>query len=73
MLDAAGASVVLTARRTDRLEKVAAGLTRPSLPVVADLRDGDAVDDMVDAALERFGRLDIVGQQRRGRGRRTRS
>lgn len=44
VLDAAGASVVLTARRADRLEKVAAGLTRPSLPLSADLCDGEAVD-----------------------------
>lgn len=60
VLDAAGASVVLTARRHDRLERVAERLANPSLVVAADLLDRQLVDDVVSAAVERFARLDVL-------------
>jgi NAD(P)-dependent dehydrogenase (short-subunit alcohol dehydrogenase family) len=59
VLDAAGASVVLAARRVDRLEQLA-GQLRDSLTVGCDLaRPGDAAA-LVDATLERFGRVDVL-------------
>jgi len=59
VLDAAGASVVLAARRVDRLEQLAAELRDP-LAVECDLsKPGDAAT-LVDAALARFGRIDVL-------------
>jgi NAD(P)-dependent dehydrogenase (short-subunit alcohol dehydrogenase family) len=60
VLDGAGASVVVTARRADRLAGVAQGLANPSLVVAADLLDGQAVDRLVSATVERFGHLDVL-------------
>ncbi len=63
LLAARGAAVVLGARRTERLEQVAAAirgdggrvLTRPAdVTRAADLRD------LVDAAVTEFGRLDVL-------------
>jgi NAD(P)-dependent dehydrogenase (short-subunit alcohol dehydrogenase family) len=59
VLDAAGARVVLAARRTDRLDTLA-GELRDAMPVTCDLaRDGDAAS-LVDAALDRYGRIDVL-------------
>jgi len=60
VLDAAGAEVVLVARRRSRLDEVAAGLANRALAVAADLSDQDAREAAVAAALERFGRVDVL-------------
>jgi NADP-dependent 3-hydroxy acid dehydrogenase YdfG len=59
-LGAHGASVVAVGRRADRLESLAADIGERAHHVVADLRDAAAAAGAVDAALERFGRLDTV-------------
>src|SRR3954447_9404882 len=58
-----GASVVVIARRKDRLDTLvseieAAGGT--ALSVEADISDRDQADRAVQAAIDRFGRLDIL-------------
>jgi NAD(P)-dependent dehydrogenase (short-subunit alcohol dehydrogenase family) len=59
VLDAAGAKVVLAARRTDRLEKLA-GELRDALPVSCDITNDAHVGALVDAALKHFGQIDIL-------------
>jgi NAD(P)-dependent dehydrogenase (short-subunit alcohol dehydrogenase family) len=59
VLDAAGARVVLAARRLDRLEALASDLT-DALPVRCDLADDDAPAALVDATIERYGRIDVL-------------
>jgi NAD(P)-dependent dehydrogenase (short-subunit alcohol dehydrogenase family) len=59
VLDAAGAHVVITARRSDRLDEVAADLADP-LGVAADLTEPGAVDRVVAATVEHFGHVDVV-------------
>jgi NAD(P)-dependent dehydrogenase (short-subunit alcohol dehydrogenase family) len=58
VLSAAGADVVVTARRVDRLEKLAAELG--GLAVECDVTDDDAVASMVAAAIDRFGQIDVL-------------
>ncbi len=61
-----GVHVVGTARREDRLhtlgEEIAAlpGDHGDFLPVAADVRNADALQSAVDAAVTRFGRLDVL-------------
>jgi NAD(P)-dependent dehydrogenase (short-subunit alcohol dehydrogenase family) len=59
VLDAAGAKVVLVARRLDRLEALAAEL-HDAHAVRCDLTRDDELDRPVDAALERYGRVDVL-------------
>jgi NAD(P)-dependent dehydrogenase (short-subunit alcohol dehydrogenase family) len=59
VLDAAGAKVVLVARRLERLEALAAELG-DALPVRCDLQDTDQLDDVVSGALDRYGRVDVL-------------
>jgi NAD(P)-dependent dehydrogenase (short-subunit alcohol dehydrogenase family) len=59
VLDAVGASVVLAARRADRLEALSAEL-RDALPVPCDLSDPAAPGRLVDATLERYDRVDVL-------------
>ncbi len=59
VLDAAGANVVIAARRADRLEALAGELS-DALVVATDLGDPDAPAALVDATLERYGRVDVV-------------
>src|SRR5436305_3172135 len=59
VLDAAGARVVLAARRRERLEKLASELADAE-PVACDLSQPDAPAALVDAALGRFGRVDVL-------------
>lgn len=59
VLDAAGAKVVLAARRLDRLEQLAGDLT-DALAVRCDLADDDAPTRLVDATIERYGRIDVL-------------
>jgi NAD(P)-dependent dehydrogenase (short-subunit alcohol dehydrogenase family) len=56
-LDAAGAHLVLAARRKDRLEEVGANL-RESLLVACDVAAADTPELVVKAAIDRFGRVD---------------
>jgi NAD(P)-dependent dehydrogenase (short-subunit alcohol dehydrogenase family) len=57
--DAAGASVVLAARRLDRLEQLADRLTN-AIAVQADFARDDAAPLVVEAALSSFGAIDVV-------------
>nr|BAP47486.1 short-chain alcohol dehydrogenase [uncultured organism] len=54
----AGAEVVAAARRTDRLEALAA--ETGAVPVTADVSDPEDVDRLVATTLERFGRVDVL-------------
>ena len=59
----AGADVIVTARNGDELAALAERLARmevAALPVAADLARGEDVDRLRDAALARFGRVDIL-------------
>jgi NAD(P)-dependent dehydrogenase (short-subunit alcohol dehydrogenase family) len=59
VLDAVGAQVVLVARRADRLHELAAQLTN-AVALPCDLTDADAPDRVTGAAVEHFGRLDVL-------------
>ncbi|SEP44683.1 SDR family NAD(P)-dependent oxidoreductase [Amycolatopsis saalfeldensis] len=59
----AGSDVVLAARRADRLGQTAALVTergRLALEVPTDVTDQDDCRKLVDAAMERFGRVDVL-------------
>jgi hypothetical protein len=58
VLAGAGASVVVAARRADRIEALAAELD--GLAVPCDVVDDQAREQLVAGALDRFGRLDIL-------------
>jgi citronellol/citronellal dehydrogenase len=62
-LAATGAGVVVCGRRGEPLEEVRGEVERHGgecLAVEADLREEDEVERMVGAALERFGRIDVL-------------
>jgi NADP-dependent 3-hydroxy acid dehydrogenase YdfG len=62
-LAAEGASVVLGARRTDRIQSLAAELTgkgSKALALATDVTHPDQVKRLVDAAVEKFGRIDVM-------------
>ena len=62
-LAAAGADVVLAARRVDRLEEVAGRIResgRRALPVACDVTDPEQVEAAVEAAVAEFGRIDVL-------------
>jgi NAD(P)-dependent dehydrogenase (short-subunit alcohol dehydrogenase family) len=56
-LDRAGARVVLAARRVERLEELADGLTEPTI-VACDVGDADDRQQLFEIIAERHGRLD---------------
>jgi NAD(P)-dependent dehydrogenase (short-subunit alcohol dehydrogenase family) len=59
----AGANVVVAARRLDRLEELAGRIEEgggTALPVACDVTDSGQVAAMTQAAVERFGALDIM-------------
>lgn len=61
----AGSSLVLLGTDASRLDALASELVLPAarcLTLVADLRDTEATGSAVDAALERFGRVDVLAQ-----------
>ncbi len=66
LLASQGASVVLVARRREALDAVAAECGSPALAVVADVTVRGEVRGVVDAAVARFGHVDVwvnnVGQ-----------
>lgn len=58
-----GARLVLGARRTDRIEALANELTESgaeALAVTTDVTDREEVQALVDAAVEQFGRIDVL-------------
>jgi NAD(P)-dependent dehydrogenase (short-subunit alcohol dehydrogenase family) len=59
MAAARGATVILAARRADRITALAAELPG-SLAVPTDMRDAAQVRRLVETALERFGRVDVL-------------
>jgi len=63
-LGSCGADVVIASRKGDRIEAAAKGLSRelgrPVLGVACDIRDREAVDNLVAATLERFGKVDVL-------------
>ena len=59
VLHAAGANVVLTGRRADRLDELAGKLTR-AIAVPADITNADQRAEVFGAALNRFGRVDVL-------------
>ena len=60
LLVAEGASVVLGARRVERLDAMSTELGEKALAVELDVRDPEACRQMVAKAVERFGRLDAL-------------
>ena len=59
----AGADVALGARRVDRLAETAAlveGAGRKAISVATDVADPEACQALVDAAMESFGRVDVL-------------
>ena len=59
-LSTRGASVILGARRRERLEALAEELGDSCVVVEMDVRDPDASRAMVETSVERFGRLDAI-------------
>jgi len=58
-----GASVILAARRREKLEQLAAEITRAgqvALPITADVTKRADAEMLVRTAVERFGRVDIL-------------
>src|SRR3954453_10565197 len=60
VLDAAGAKVVLGARRRERLEALADELTNDALPVPTDLQQTDQLDGVVQRTLDKYGRVAVL-------------
>ena len=63
LLAAEGATVVLGARRDGRLKSLADELNKSggqALAVATDVIDRDQVKRLVDAAVQRFGRIDVI-------------
>lgn len=63
LLSAEGATVVLGARRSERIQALAAELGKrdgKALALQTDVTDYDQVKRLVDAAVEKFGRIDVM-------------
>jgi len=63
LLSAQGATVVLAARRADRLQSLADELTGKggkALAVTTDVTRRDQVKKLVDTAVQKFGRIDVM-------------
>ena len=63
LLSAQGATVVLGARRIERLQKLADELTAnggQALALATDVTDHDQVKSLVDAAVQKYGRIDVM-------------
>jgi NADP-dependent 3-hydroxy acid dehydrogenase YdfG len=72
LLSAQGASVVLGARRVDRLRSLADELTGSggkALPVTTDVTYCDQVKRLVEAAVQTYGRIDVMINTTPGRCR----
>lgn len=59
-LSEAGAKLVLTARREDRLKEMQASLPTESAILAADIGAPEVADQLLALAIERFGRADIL-------------
>lgn len=62
-LAALGASVVVTARSEEQVESVAAALRQSggkAIGVAADVSDREQVEEVVESAIDQFGRVDIL-------------
>ncbi|MBN1302797.1 MAG: SDR family oxidoreductase [Anaerolineales bacterium] len=59
-LAAEGASLVLTARRQERLDQIAQNVDTEVLSVIGDAREEETAVKAVEAARSKFGRLDIL-------------
>jgi NADP-dependent 3-hydroxy acid dehydrogenase YdfG len=62
-LSSLGATVVLGARRTDRIEKLAKEIQDnggKALAIAVDVTHRDQVKKLVDTAVEKFGRVDVI-------------
>ena len=55
-----GYSLIITGRRLERLQALADELTVPVHTVQLDVRDAQAVSDMVDALPERFRTIEVL-------------
>jgi citronellol/citronellal dehydrogenase len=55
-----GASVAIAGRRSEPLEAVRAQREGGGTPGLADVRESEQVEALVDAVLERFGRIDVL-------------
>jgi NADP-dependent 3-hydroxy acid dehydrogenase YdfG len=55
-----GAALVLGARRTDRLDRIATGLRTAAVTVDVDVRRREDLDRLVQTAVDTFGRLDVL-------------
>ena len=63
LLSAQGATVALGARRVDRIQALADELTNSggkALAVATDVTDPDQVKALVDAAVQTYGRIDVI-------------
>jgi len=60
VLHAAGASVVVAARRVERLEALAAELGERVRPVLCDVSDESSTASLVEATMDAFGRIDVL-------------
>jgi NAD(P)-dependent dehydrogenase (short-subunit alcohol dehydrogenase family) len=63
LLAASGAAVVLTARSADAIEATAAQIRQSggrAIGVAADVSDPDAVEEVVESAIDQFDRVDIL-------------
>jgi NAD(P)-dependent dehydrogenase (short-subunit alcohol dehydrogenase family) len=59
-MHARGAIVVATDLHLDAVEQATHGLGERTLPLAADVTDRNAMDTTVEAAIDRFGKLDLV-------------
>jgi serine 3-dehydrogenase len=59
-LSAAGAKLVITARREDRLASLSANLPTPSVRIAASIEDSSTPQALLDVALSEFGRVDVL-------------
>jgi NADP-dependent 3-hydroxy acid dehydrogenase YdfG len=62
-LSALGATVVLGARRADRIEKLAKEIRDnggKAVSIAADVTNRDQVKNLVDSAVKKFGRVDVI-------------
>ncbi|MCA9100617.1 MAG: SDR family oxidoreductase [Planctomycetales bacterium] len=60
LLSASGATVVLAARRADRIKALANQIGDNALAVATDVTDRRQVKQLVDKAVETFGRIDVM-------------
>jgi NADP-dependent 3-hydroxy acid dehydrogenase YdfG len=60
LLSEAGAKIVVTARRAERLDQLVAEMTCDAVPVAGDIDDPALPQSLIDTAVDRFGQLDFV-------------